>query len=290
MNNKKMMSLAMAALMTTGMAFADHTSHETTIDGVKYLPIREVMESYGYEVVWNPQTKAVELLKGAGFNAYYTGSSTFVKNKMAPEKLQHSIKLHNGKTYVSTADLEANMNLKDVEENPIIESARTSGLIIKEILEDGRILATQGEGEAYVYLNEATVTLYGKDGAYTITKDDIGKQMLVTHPMYMIAIYPPQYRAMKVEVLPENTSVTLGQVKAVETGDRKAVLITDGAADSVLDVLVIVNGETVIENQKGEKLTLEAVKEGSKITAYHSSAMTMSIPGQTGGFKLIVEQ
>lgn len=293
MNKKRMTSLAMAALMTTGMAFADHKSYETTIDGVKYLPVRDVMESYGYEVIWNPETKAVELLKGAGFNAYYIGSNSFVKNKMAPQKLQHNIKMVGGKTYISAADLEVNMELKNQDENPAedpaLETASLSGLIIREIREDGVIIASQGQGEAHVYLDLAEVSHYGKEGAYTITKADIDKEMVITHPSYMTAIYPPQYKALKVEVLPKDTSATLGQVKEIETGDRNAVLITDQYGNRV-DVLILVNEDTVIENTKGEKLALADIKEGSEITAYHSIAMTMSIPGQTNGFKLVVEQ
>ena len=88
---------------------------------------------------------------------------------------------------------------------------------------------------------------------------------------------------------PKSSEIIFSEVKEIETGDRNAVLITDQYGNRV-DVLILVNEDTVIENTKGEKLALADIKEGSEITAYHSIAMTMSIPGQTNGFKLVVEQ
>lgn len=292
-NIKKAASIAMAALMMTGMAFADsnYKTYETSINGVKYLPVRAVMESFGYEVIWNPQVKGIEMLKGAGYNAYYLESDSYVRNKMAPMKLQHKILLQNGRAYVSTADLEENMNLKDLSEDPYNEVVKISGLVIDRIDENGRIHCIQGEGEAFVLTEKAKITHYGKEGDYKITKADIGKELLITTPPYTAAIYPAQYQAFTVEVLPTDTSVYVGQVKEVriakEAGDTNDVLVS---SDQREDVLIHVYKDTIIENLKGEKLKLEDVKVGSKITAYHSMAMTMSIPGQTNGFKLIVEQ
>lgn len=292
-NKKKVFALA-TALMMTGSAFADgYSDHEKEIGGVSYLPLRAVMEEYGYEVIWSDETKSIELRAGAGYNAYYLESNTFVRNKMAPFKLEHKILMDNGKIYVSTVDLKENMMLDELKQEDQgnqedkIESVKISGVIIDSIDEDGRIHCLQGQSESILYLDGAKVSHYGQEGAYEITKEDIGKELLLTHPNHIAAIYPVQYRPTEVQVLDKKTSVTLGEVSGVETGEREAVLIANAEG---VDVLVLIGEETVIQDLEGKELALADIKTGSKITAYHSIAMTMSIPGQTAGFKLIVEQ
>ena len=287
--NKRIMSMGLVALMiSSNAAFADsYKDHEVNMDGVKYLPVRSLMESYGYEVIYNPETKTVELLKGAGCNAYSLNTNSFIKNKMAPMPLQHKIVIKDGKTYVSTKDLGENMNLEELEQDPAYDTVLVTGLSIASIDKDGVIKSMLGEGEAYVYVDKAKVTEYGKTDDYKITDKDIGKELLVTNPSFMIAIYPPQYRAIAVEVLPKGTSATTGTIKEVDLGERKSVLIQK---EGYMDVLILINEDTKIENLKGEKIDLKDLKTGSNITSYHSSAMTKSIPGQTNGFKLVVEQ
>ncbi len=287
--NKKIMSMGLVALMiSNNTAFADsYKDHEVNMDGVKYLPVRSLMESYGYEVIYNPETKTVELLKGAGYNAYSLNTNSFIRNKMAPMPLQHKIVVKDGKTYVSTKDLGENMNIKELEQDPAYDTVLVTGLSIASIDKDGVIKSMLGEGEAYVYVDKAKVTEYGKTDDYKITDKDIGKELLVTNPSFMIAIYPPQYRAIAVEVLPKGTSATTGTIKEVDLGERKSVLIQK---EGYMDVLILINEDTKIENLKGEKIDLKDLKTGSNITSYHSSAMTKSIPGQTNGFKLVVEQ
>lgn len=287
--NKKLMSMGLVALMiSSNAAFADsYKDHEVNMDGVKYLPLRALMESYGYEVIYKPETKTVELLKGAGYNAYSLNTNSFIKNKMAPMPLQHKIVIKDGKTYVSTKDLGENMNLEELEQDPAYDTVLVTGLSIASIDKDGVIKSMLGEGEAYVYVDKAKVTEYGKTDDYKITDKDIGKELLVTNPSFMIAIYPPQYRAIAVEVLPKGTSATTGTIKEVDLGERKSVLIQK---EGYMDVLILINEDTKIENPKGEKIDLKDLKTGSNIISYHSSAMTKSIPGQTNGFKLVVEQ
>ena len=287
--NKKLMSMGLVALMiSSNAAFADsYKDHEVNMDGVKYLPVRSLMESYGYEVIYNPETKTVELLKGAGYNAYSLNTNSFIKNKMAPMPLQHKIVVKDGKTYVSTKDLGENMNLEELEQDPAYDTVLVTGLSIESIDKEGVIKSMLGEGEAYVYVDKAKVTEYGKTDDYKITDKDVGKELLVTNPSFMIAIYPPQYRAIAVEVLPKGTSATTGTIKEVDLGERKSVLIQK---EGYMDVLILINEDTKIETHKGEKIDLKDLKTGSNITSYHSSAMTKSIPGQTNGFKLVVEQ
>lgn len=57
--NKKLMSMGLVALMiSSNAAFADsYKDHEVNMDGVKYLPVRSLMESYGYEVIYNPRPR-----------------------------------------------------------------------------------------------------------------------------------------------------------------------------------------------------------------------------------------
>ena len=283
------MSMGLVALMiSSNAAFADsYKDHEVNMDGVKYLPVRSLMESYGYEVIYNPETKTVELLKGAGYNAYSLNTNSFIRNKMAPMPLQHKIVVKDGKTYVSTKDLGENMNLEELEQDPAYDTVLVTGLSIESIDKEGVIKSMLGEGEAYVYVDKAKVTEYGKTDDYKITDKDVGKELLVTNPSFMIAIYPPQYRAIAVEVLPKGTSATTGTIKEVDLGERKSVLIQK---EGYMDVLILINEDTKIETHKGEKIDLKDLKTGSNITSYHSSAMTKSIPGQTNGFKLVVEQ
>ena len=277
-----------ALMISSNAAFADsYKDHEVNMDGVKYLPVRSLMESYGYEVIYNPETKTVELLKGAGYNAYSLNTNSFIRNKMAPMPLQHKIVVKDGKTYVSTKDLGENMNLEELEQDPAYDTVLVTGLSIESIDKEGVIKSMLGEGEAYVYVDKAKVTEYGKTDDYKITDKDVGKELLVTNPSFMIAIYPPQYRAIAVEVLPKGTSATTGTIKEVDLGERKSVLIQK---EGYMDVLILINEDTKIETHKGEKIDLKDLKTGSNITSYHSSAMTKSIPGQTNGFKLVVEQ
>ena len=70
------------------------------IDGLTMVPLRATLEAMGYTVTWKPETRGVEISKGAQWTALYIGRNAYFRNKMAPHELSSAPVIVNNRTLV----------------------------------------------------------------------------------------------------------------------------------------------------------------------------------------------
>lgn len=68
--------------------------------GTVLVPVRDVAEKLGYQLVWNEEKQSVEFSKGAQGTSIQLGKNSYTFAKMAPFSLETSPQLINEKTYV----------------------------------------------------------------------------------------------------------------------------------------------------------------------------------------------
>ena len=64
------------------------------------VPLRAIAESLGYDVVWNNDTRSVDLMKGPQFTSIYIDQNRYFRNKMAPSPLSAAPVIVDGRTLV----------------------------------------------------------------------------------------------------------------------------------------------------------------------------------------------
>lgn len=64
------------------------------------IPVREIAESLGYDVIWNGHNNPIEISKGAQWTSIQLGDNSYTFAKMSPFELEKAPKLINSKTYV----------------------------------------------------------------------------------------------------------------------------------------------------------------------------------------------
>lgn len=257
-------------------------------NGITLYPIKVVAEGLGYQVVWKPETRMVELIKGARYITLNTTENAYTFSKMAPEKLETKATIKNGTTYVPASFFEKFLEAGVVEDNgtigvfsPYEDAARTSHLVIREFV-DGRIIVDHFDGEGVVIPSEDTVITDRETGAEIKLEDlKIGDTLKVTHPSVMILIYPPQYPAFEIERI---NSVDYNEGTITEIGDDWLLVKTH-----LMDIRFNIDSDTTINNIAKQAVEFEHLRVGNKIKIYHSKAMTRSLPPQTLAYEIIVD-
>lgn len=256
--------------------------------GITLYPLKGVAEGLGYQVAWQPETRMVELIKGARYITLKTTENYFTFSKMAPEKLETKATIKNGSTYVPASFFDKFLDAGVITENHTIEvfspyedETRTSHLVIREFV-DGRIVVDHFEGEGVVILSEETVITDRETGAQIKLEDlKIGDTLKVTHPSVMILIYPPQYPAIEIERI---NSVDYNEGAITEIGEDWLLVKT-----TLMDIRFNIDQVTTLKNNSDQEVEFNNLRVGNKIKIYHSKAMTRSLPPQTLAYEIIVD-
>lgn|GEM_PF-1605262 len=254
-----------------------------------YLPLKAVSEALGYQVLWYPEDKHVELVKGAQFISLKTTENWFSYSKMAPVALSESAYIsEEGRTYVPIDFIDTLLNGTTIVSDdkveiyfPLEDQAKTAGFVVKSI--DGqRIYAELNGGEAYINVDENTIIgRYGETGDLSLADIQVGDRLLVTHPSIMTMIYPPQYVAFNIEILGQ-TDYHEGTIESIEEND-----ILVNTASGVIRFNL--DQKTAVLGMDENTITMEALRVGNHVSVYHSMAMTRSLPPQSYAFKIIAD-
>ncbi|MFP4456748.1 MAG: stalk domain-containing protein [Clostridia bacterium] len=70
------------------------------IDGVSMVHLRPVLEAFEYDVIYNDDTKLVEIINGPYYTTLKEGENAYYKHKMAPRELTSAPTILAGKMYV----------------------------------------------------------------------------------------------------------------------------------------------------------------------------------------------
>ncbi len=70
------------------------------INGITMIPLRATLEAMGYLITWIPESKSVEIQKGANWTSIAINKNAYFKNRMAPHELSCAPVIVNSRTLV----------------------------------------------------------------------------------------------------------------------------------------------------------------------------------------------
>jgi len=258
------------------------------------VPLRTVAESLGFQVAWNPQTKAAEVKKGE------------ISGQVALDQDQNT--LYNGTTYVPVAFVE---NILQAEVNvtedtvKVEEEKEAAPPVVGNVTkvtknEKGKysILLNGYETGIILHLNEDT-KITSADGKELKPEDlKMGMEVEATHAKFMAMSMPPQTGVFTIVVKSslESPEVlgTGGRLVSVEKGQNGAYRVnvegealSEGSQDHVV---LTITEETVIVNARDQKaMKPEDLKPEMRVYAFYGPRLTRSLPPQGVAEKLVVE-
>lgn len=169
-----------------------------SINGKMMIPLRKTLETLGYTIKWNAETKSVEISKGVQWTSIKIGENAYFKNKMAPRPLSAAPVIVNGRTLVPAEfyHLILGFGLSIDEGNITInesEMAIHSGYI-QEIKfgENERVSLVISEKEESESMNDQTIIHVSPSTTYFNTKVEEGAFINVIAPPIMTMSIPGQ--------------------------------------------------------------------------------------------------
>lgn len=218
------------------------------------------------------------------------------------DTLDASIDYKNKVVYITTED-QASQTSKTIptakEDAITIEKAS-----IKSVNPENKQVAILPDGLEDVYTNyiilniDDSSVLTNAGAPIKLTDLTEGMTVSVTHSTVMTRSLPPQTTAYSINVLetesPVLENVTLEDVQIVEvkkTDFGYDVVVGKNASpeDIGSQTIIHVNEDTVIRHEKNKRLyTPEDLEKGMKVKVVHSPIMTLSLPGQTLGFEIVI--
>jgi len=168
------------------------------VDGITMVPLSSTLKAIGYDIVWNGETRSVEINKGAQWTSIKIGENAYFRNRMAPSPLSAAPVIIDGYTYVPAEFMAEILGLGVQVENGSLklsdfESAIHSGYVL-EISQDetGTKTITLGnEKDTTDYMN---MVIIHTSEAYTYYNKDVkvGEFVKVVSPLMMTMSIPGQ--------------------------------------------------------------------------------------------------
>ncbi|WP_150270005.1 copper amine oxidase N-terminal domain-containing protein [Paenibacillus tepidiphilus] len=274
--------------------------------GVKepLIPLRAVAEALGFELTWNNTTKTVDVSKDNIFTTVKSGEDRYAVNKMSTTlgtaPVTQANKLYVPVSFISevlrqTIAVEGNQVLIS---SPVVHAQSTG--IITAIHSSGKYQSIQinGVGISGTVLNIGEDTAFlAADGSKINLEDlHIGTTVAVEHANFQTMSLPPQTPAYIITVQDEKvqedllgTDGPIGEVSKSADGSLSFHIKGDKLTDlSQSEIVLRVDKDTVIINDKGEALDSSALVQGAKVTAFYGPVMTRSLPPIGGAEKVIV--
>lgn len=281
-------------------------------DKIAMIPLRTLTEALGIELTWNKEDKSAELTRDALWTQVFTGKDRYSVNKMlltlgtAPE-------IKDGTLYVPAifaekvlhAQLNTNGNQVSITSEEDVKTVTERGVITRiSNQDDDQSLQIGGAGSDGIVLNlsEKTTFISAEGKEIKLADLSIGMVVEAEHSLIMTKSLPPQTPTYKVTVLDtaheissqpkelfgtsgtiENVIMKDGNVSQIEiTGTR----LTETAPDHVV---LNIDKETSLVNQKGEAVKAEQLMKGTKVIGFYSPMLTRSLPPIGTAWKVVVE-
>ncbi len=161
---------------------------------------------------------------------------------------------------------------------------QTTGMVIDSVDSEGIITVKEGETISYVTTKNAKLKLADGTKIDKITDEYKGREMVVTSPLEMPAIYPACYEAKEVVVLPKGTSAIKATVKSPLNNKSTSIKLS---LEDKSKLIANIDSSTVVENEQGEKISLASIKKRNTVIIYYSGSMTLSDPAQIYAYKIV---
>lgn len=271
--------------------------------GDKMIPLRGVCEALGFEVIWQEESRTIEIVK---MPIYITCSPDFdgyAFSRMAHQPLGTAPVLIDGTTYVPAGfvseilggtieaadDVEITYNDVQVEpeagEIPSVSEAPAASVYAAEIGENSLTVMDFVYGEVVVTVTEETEIVDAEGKKIALSDIDRTMQLNVTYGDVMTMSLPPMTNAVKIEVTNEIA-------KTVVEGKVSEIVSEEGAVTQLVigenEVALNVGAQTVVKDAEGNAKTLTDIRKDSFVKARTNGMATMSIPAQMPTFEIVI--
>lgn len=171
------------------------------INGKLMIPVRQTLETMGYEINWNQEEYSVEILKEANYTKLYIGDNNYIKNKMSPFSLSEAPIIKDSRTLVPVEFFHEVLSLglkindgniefiENPDDNQMHKLVTHSGFLVK---------AERGEGVIRYHLSEEKdrevsliITIEDKNSFYQQIPV-IGEVINIISSPIMLMSYPGQ--------------------------------------------------------------------------------------------------
>ncbi|HKL43335.1 MAG TPA: copper amine oxidase N-terminal domain-containing protein [Clostridia bacterium] len=176
--------------------------NSTVVNGNLMIPLRETLESLGYEIKWNNDTRRVDIHKSNQWTSVKINENRYFKNKMAHQPLSHAPIIIDGSTYIPVEFLNVILdlglsvtegNLTVSENDMAIHSGHIQTIDYKAA---GKISITLSSKEMPGNLSDLTIIHASTDTTYFNTSLKQGQFIHVISPPVMTMSLPGQTSAV----------------------------------------------------------------------------------------------
>jgi len=174
----------------------------TTVNDNLMVPLRDTLESLDYEVIWNNDTRSVEIMKLNQWTSIRIDNNSYFKNKMAHQPLSHAPIIINGSTYVPVEFFNAILDLGlsvDSGNLTITENQMTTHRGYIQAIDynaDGKVSITLSSKKMFDSINDLIIIHASTDTTYFNSPLDQGKLIHVITPPIMTMSLPGQTSAV----------------------------------------------------------------------------------------------
>jgi len=284
----------------------------TQDDKAAMIPLRALTEALGIELKWHKEDKSAELTRGALWTQVFAGKDRYSVNKMlltlgtAPE-------IKDGTLYVPAvfaekvlhAQVSTTGNQVEIRSEEDIKTVTERGVITRISNQDKyQSIQIGGAGPDGIVLNlsEKTTFISAEGKEIKLADLSIGMMVEAEHSLMMTKSLPPQTPTYKVTVL-DTAAETAAQPQKLfgTSGAIENVIMKDGTvsqieikgtrlAETAPDhVILNIEKETSLVNQRGEIVKAEQLTEGAKVMGFYSPMLTRSLPPIGTAWKVVVE-
>ncbi|GAB6991600.1 copper amine oxidase N-terminal domain-containing protein [Paenibacillus pini] len=272
------------------------------------LPLRDLVETLGMTLKWNPDDKSSEITKGTLWTTVKTGEDRYTINKMYTS-LGTAPVIVNNKLYVPASFASEVLHaIVKVEGSSVSisfpeqeKTATTQGVITEIKDNDGHISihlnGIQGDG---IVLNVSKDTVFQTSEAKALKLSDLtlGMSVKAEHSLATTMSLPPQTAVYTLTVTDKietaeiiGTAGTIAEVRTNEAGVDKSILIKGlGLTEqSPKEVVLNLSKDTVLVDQNGMKVEQASLVKDAKVIGFYTPMLTRSLPPIGNATKIMLQ-
>lgn len=262
------------------------------------LPLRAICENLGFEVIWNDESRKIELKNLPVYITLKPGEDAYTFAKTAPMTLGAAPVIINNQTYVPLGFIdeilggeystEGGISITYAAEGELDESPYAT-VYIKEITDEGLLIEDFERGEIRLTVSDETVIKDADGNDITASELSVGDEISVKYSEVMTMSLPALTAAEEITKTGDIAKTVLeGKITEVtaddESGKLSQITIELDGQEAVLNV----DENTTMKDSAGSPVVIDDSFVGKTVRARTTGISTRSIPAQYPTTDIIV--
>lgn len=275
------------------------------------VPLREISEALGFNVVWNQAEQTAEVsLEGSNiWTLVKTDVDQYTNNRMHVTLGASPVKMTN-KLYVPAVFFEEILHSQVVTAGNQVNISTTTNEDVKMETQQGVITSIRnddkyksvqinGTGIDGTILNIDEKTVIKNSAGEQVDFNDLalGMRIEVKHSLAMTMSLPGQTYAYEITVLEAadeanmlGTSGLIEEVREDDKGNKSIAVKGMGMSEvSQEEVILRISADTIIVDVEGNSIDANELVQGAKVLAYYDPELTKSLPPIGHAWKVVYQ-